>query len=358
MWMTIQSTLPQSLTGLYPAALGESDPSNSTLGGIKLLQAASKGQSGVAWSAFREGWAKSMMQLIRIGAYYRASEMDEDGMIRIDDTLIDLEDLRDGNWACEPDGDESYPNTRSERKEAMQEFLQTPWAGPVMQLPKNQALAKDLCGLQDLEIPGAETEELQMSAVKQMLEEPPIPLPAFMEYQLAVKVATLTGQPPPPKPPDELLFECSLPIDPEVDDAQASYTVLQGWLRSATGQQAKVVKPEGYVNVRLRMLAYKAQNVKDQAAAQQKAQQQMLLQEAAKHPPKAPKDPSESLSVGYKDLGPSGKIQAAAKMGLDVTADVAADLAATHMSSGKQPPPKPPNGKALSSTNSAKLPVQ
>jgi hypothetical protein len=101
------------------------------------------------------------------------------------------------------------------------------------------------------------------------------------------------------------------------------------------------------------MLAYKTQIQKDQQAALQMQNQQMLLAEQAKHPPKAAKDPSESISVNYKDLGPSGKIQAAAKVGIDVTADEAAELAAGHMASGK---PSRGNGKVP--PNSSKLPLQ
>jgi hypothetical protein len=341
MWQAIMGDIPQSLTGLYPAAIGESDPSNSTLGGIKLLQAASKGQSGLAWSSFREGYAKSMMQLIRIGAYYRASEADDEGMVKIDDRLLDLEDLRDGNWGCIPDGDESYPNTHAEKKEALQELLAMPF-GPqlIASSPKNMALAKDTLGLSELEIPDAETEEDQMAAIKQMLDEPPIPLPAFAQYQQAVMVAQLTGQPAPPQPPDEALFESSMPIDPEVDDAKASYTVLQNWLRSGTGKQAKNDKPDGYKNVRLRMIAYKAQMQKDQQAQIQQQQQAFAIQEKTKQLAKTPpKDASESISLNYKDLGPSGRIQAAQRVGIDVTADEAAGLAAEHMSGGQQPPP-------------------
>lgn len=340
MWNALMTSIPQSLTGIYPAALGESDPSNSTLGGIRLLQAASKGQSGVAWSAFREGYSKSMMQLIRLGAYFRASEADEDGTIRIDDRIVDLEDLRDGNWACVPDGDESYPNTHSERKEALQEVLQLPFSAPLMASPKNMALAKDLLGLQDLEVPGADSDEKQMSEIKQLLEEPPIPnLEVMQQAKLAEQAAALSGQPAPPPPNAAQMLEPSVPIDPEVDDSQAEYTTCKDWLNSATGQQAKRDNPEGYLNVRLHMLAHKAQMQKDEQAKMQTQQQQFMMQEAAKHPPKPPKDASESISINYKDLGASGKIQAAAKAGIDVTADEAAGLAAGHMASGKQAPP-------------------
>ena len=203
-------------------------------------------------TTFREGYAKAMMQLIRIGAYYRASESDEDGKIRVDDRLVDLEDLRDGNWACVPDGDESYPNTHAERKEALNEVLQMPFAAPLMSLPKNMAVAKDLLGLQDLEIPGADSDEKQMGEIKQLLEEPPIPnVQVMQQAKLQAVASKLTGQPAPPPPAPEQMYEPSVAIDPEVDDSTAEYTVCKNWLNSPTGQQAKRDTPEGYLNVKL-----------------------------------------------------------------------------------------------------------
>jgi hypothetical protein len=349
MFDALLTSIPQQLTGLSAAALGESDPSNQTAKGLQLLQAASKGQSGIAWSAFREGYARSMMQLVRVGAYFRASEMDEDGTITLDDTTIDLEDLRDGNWACVPDGDESYPNTHAEQREALMEALQIESSSPFGQLiaddPENLSYAKDLIGLQKLKMKGASTTEKEMGIIKQMLKEPPIPGPAFMQYKMDTMAAQLQGQPAPPKPPDEQLFEPSIPIDPEVDDASLAYPILRNWLNSSEGVQAMRNSPDGYKNIRLRMLAFKKAQQADQDAAQQKATQLMLAQEAAKHPPKSPKDPSENLSIAYKDLGPSGQIQAAAKMGIDVTPDVGADLAREHMAAGTRPAPAQTSGQ-------------
>src|SRR6185312_7623626 len=109
-----------------PAAMGQSDPNNETVRGIKLLQDASKGQAGGAWNVFSSGYARAMAQLVRIGAYMRVSES-QDGMLKLsaqngESIDVDLEDIRDGNWACVPDGDQSYPNTHSERKQAFVEF--------------------------------------------------------------------------------------------------------------------------------------------------------------------------------------------------------------------------------------------
>jgi hypothetical protein len=213
-----------------------------------------------------------------------------------------------------------------------------------MQLPKNQALAKDLGGLQDLEIPGADSDEKQMGEIKELLEESPIPnLQAMQEYKMAAATAQMSGQPAPPQPPPEAMYEPSVQIDPEIDDSAAEYTVCKNWLNSPTGQQAKKDNKDGFLNVKLHMLAHKAQNQKDQQAAMQQQQQMFLMQEQAKHPPKPPapaKTPAESIS--FKDLGPSGQLQVAAQAGLDISADVGADLAEKHMNAGQ--PPKP-NGK-------------
>lgn len=347
MWQALLTSIPQSLTGLYPAALGESDPSNSTLGGIRLLQAASKGQSGVAWSAFREGYAKSMMQLIRISAYFRESEADEEGKVRIDDKLVDLEDLRDGNWACVPDSDESYPNTHAEKKEALQELLQLPFSAPLLSSPKNMALAKDTLGLQDLEIPGADSYEKQMSEIKELLEQVPIPKPGVMQqYKLAVVAANLQGQPPPPQPKPEAMLDPSIDIDPLFDDSTTEFGTCKDWMNSPEGQQAKRDNPDGFMNVRLHALLHKAQMDQEQQAAQQQQLQAFTAQEQAKELSKVPKPTKQvSESLSFKDLGPSGKLQVGKQAGLDLTADVAADLAEKHM--GTATPPKKPPSPAL-----------
>src|SRR6185312_4389341 len=118
---------------------------------------------------------------------------------------VDLEDIRDGNWACVPDGDQSYPNTHSERKQAFVEFAtmagKTPQGIAMLTIPKNLVLAKDLTGLQDLEIPGADSEEKAMAAIKQLLAEPPIPNnETITNYKMMVAAAQLQGKPIPPEP--------------------------------------------------------------------------------------------------------------------------------------------------------------
>jgi hypothetical protein len=338
MWTQLFGPIPQALTGIYAAVLGEADTSNETAAGQQVARDQSKSQSGVAWRAFRKAYARSMMQLVRIGAYFRAGHAEE-GKIKIsppggEEIEIELEDLHDGNWWCFPDGDESYPETHSEKRATYQAFAtqiaQTPQGQALINDPKNLILSKNLLGLgDDLEIPGADSGEKQMSEIKELLATPPIPnLQARMLYMTQVSVAQQQRQPVPPKPPLDQLFNPSVPIDAEFDDHQAELTYGTDWINSPEGQEAKRSNPEGFMNVRLHLLLHKAQLTQAQQQAQQQQIQLQLLMEKAKHSGQA-KSPGESIN--FKDLGPSGQIQLGAQAGLDLRADAAASMAADQM---------------------------
>jgi hypothetical protein len=339
--------IPQFLTGLYPAAVGEADPDNQTVRGIQMLSQASKGQSGVAWGAFVEGYAKSMEKLVRIGAYFRAAQA-KDGVLELDQTVIDLEDLRPGNWACKPDNDQGYPNTHSERQQAFQQFAQmagqTPEGQAIIFDPKNLELAKDLIGLQDLEIPGADSAEKQMAEIKQLMAEVPIPnQQAMMQFKMAVFQAASMGQQPPPQPPPEAFLLPSVEIDPDFDLHDVEYATGKDWVNSPQGQQAKRENPEGFMNVKLHL---KMHNQALQQAQQAQMQQQIQMLSASEQAKQAAKPkPTPSESIQFKDLGPSGRMQVGAQAGLDLHADVAAELAGEAMGEGdtsqQKPQPKP-----------------
>jgi hypothetical protein len=309
--------------------------------GIQLLSAASKGQSGIAWGACRESYAGSMAQAVRIGAYYRAAEA-EDGIIRIGNTDVDLEDLFPGNWACKPDGDESYPNTHAERREAIQELMseipQIPALGQLFNSPKNLAIVKDLNGLSDLEVQGASSFEKQMSELQQLLEETPVPnVQAKQAYFQAVLKARAMGQPAPPQPPPEAFLQSSVPIG-KYDRDEFELAALVDWFSEPEGMQAKRDNPDGFLNAQLHADLHQARvDQKQQKAQQQALVPQLLLEKAKKQT--APKSPTESIN--FADLGPSGKIQLGAQAGLDLRADAAADVTEDTLgggeSSAKQP---------------------
>lgn len=336
------SDIPQFLTGLFPAALGGSDPDNQTKGGLELLAGQSKGQAGVAWRSLRKAYAKLLTQLVRIGAYFRESEA-KNGVLKLDQVEIDLEDLRDGNWACKPDGDESYPTTHSERKEAWMAVIgiasKNPAAAAILADPENLVQIKDAIGLEGMVIPGADAAEKQMGEIKRMLADGPVPnIQAVQAYMQQAQLAAAQGLPVPPPPPKEQMYQTSLPLQKYDDDAN-EFKAGVDWLKSGEGQQTREQNPDGVLNVELHLGLHQArmqQAQKDQMAQQIQA---MGAAEQAKAAAKPAKTPAESIN--FKDLGPAGQLQVGRQAGLDLHADVAAQLAEEAMGGGQQNPQQP-----------------
>ena len=249
-----------------------------------------------------------------------------------------------------PDGDESYPRTHEDRQLAYNVLVQAATAGnagaaAILAEPKNAVVLKDIIALPGLVIPGADETEKQLSEIKQLLAEAPIPnQDAQAAFMIATIGAKLTGGPPPPKPPIQQLFNPSVPIDPDFDNHAVEFKAGQDWVNSAPGQQAKLDDPEGFMNVRLHLLMHKA--AMDQAAQGQMAQAVQV--EAAKAMAKSkgdkPKSPSESVT--FKDAGPALRVEIAKGIGPGAAqaalADEAANLAEEHLNGGQ--PPQSPNG--------------
>jgi hypothetical protein len=335
--------IPQFLTALYPASLGDSDPSNETKGGIMALRDASRGQQGPAWKAFRHAYSGSMEQLIRIGAYFREGET-EDGKIQVkspgaQETGVDLEDLHEGNFFCIPDGDESYPRTHEDRQLAYNVLVQAATAGnagaaAILAEPKNAVVLKDILAIPGLTIPGADETEKQLAEIKQLLEEPPVPNEAA-KTAFAIKslMARATGQPAPPQPPVQQMYQPSVPIDPDFDNNAVELKSGTDWINSAAGQQAKVENTEGFMNVRLHLLMH--QQAVD-GENQQKMTQAVQVEGAkAKAKAMGVKQKSPAESINFKDAGPALRIQIAKQAGLNALPDEAANLAEENLNASQ-----------------------
>jgi hypothetical protein len=341
----LQGPIPQFLTGIYPAGLGDADPNNETKGGILALRDASRGQQGVAWKSFRRSYSESMEQLIRIGAYFRASEA-EDGKVKISspgamETIVDLEDLHEGNFYCVPDGDESYPRTHEDRQDAYNVLVAAATAGnaaaaAILNEPKNAVILKDVIAIPGLVIPGADETEKQLGEIKQLLEQAPIPnQQAQLLYMTVTAAAQLTGKPAPPQPPPQAMLRPSIGIDDDFDNHAIEWKAGQDWVNSPAGLQAKVENQDGFMNVRLHLLMHKAAMNKEQQGQMAQAVQVEAAKAAAKRTGEHNKTPAESIN--FKDLGPSGKLQVGAQAGLDLHADMAAEIAGEGQ-------PAPPSG--------------
>lgn len=343
--------IPESLTGLSPAALGSDEENNPTFGGQKLRQDAAKGQSGLAWRSLRETYARIVYQLVRIGSYFRSADTDDeaDGLLALSlpdkgEVYVDLEDLREGNFWCFADGDESYPRTHADVADAVQSLLaaatKNPALQPLIALPKNMVVFRDALGIPEMEIPGADIEEKQLGQIDRMLKEPPIPnMQTRQQFQLATVAAALTGQPAPQEPPFEALWNPIIKIKPEDDNTQM-VTVLKNWLNSPEGCQQDEDNPDGTQHVRLLLAQRQKLAQGEQQQQQQQAMLPELILEKAKHSGQQ-RTPAESIN--YKDVGPSMRIQIAAQAGLDARGDEAANAA--HETIEDSRPDAPPGGK-------------
>lgn len=332
--------IPQFLSGINPVILGEADPSNKTKGGILALMDASKGRQGNAWKAFRRAYAEAAEQLVRIGAYYRAAEA-EDGRVEVTSPgqsriLVDLEDLNEGNFYCVPVGDESYPRTEDDRKQALQVLITAATAGSVqaqaiLNEPKNAGFIKDRLD-PDMEVPGADETVKQMAEIEELLGNVPVPNSQIIQaYKLTVIAAVAMGKPAPPQPGPEVLYRPSVDIDPIFDVHDVEFKAGQDWINSPAGQQAKREDPDGFMNVRLHLMLHQAQIQKAaQAKVMQAVTMESLKAKAKASGTKQPDKKTPSETINFKDLGPSGQFQVAAQAGLDISADVAADLTGEH----------------------------
>lgn len=274
------SAIPQSLSGLFPAAIGEQDPATETLGGTLALRDASLGQQGVAWRAFRRGYCRSAEQLIRIEAYYRQAEAPTAKFtVQGHSYEVDLEDLRDARLSCVPVSDQDFPETYGEQQRNFQWLASQAVAGDqtaaaIMAEKGNAPLYGQYLGIPKLIIPGARSVEKQDREIQELLESVPIPLPDLTSFQAMNQLAQRAGQQPrdpmdPAFPPDALikLYKPSVGIDPFSDDSAAEFQRSIEWMNSLEGQASKEDNPKGYLNVKLHAILHQQDMQKKTVAA-------------------------------------------------------------------------------------------
>jgi hypothetical protein len=155
------------------------------------------------------------------------------------------------------------------------------------------------------------------------------------------------GQPAPPQPPMEAMYQPSVAIDPVYDDNAVRFQAVKDWINSGPGQTAKRENKDGFLNVRLYGIAQQKMAEQKQQAAQAQQLQMLAASEKAKQSPSQRRHPRESIN--FKDLGSSGKIQVGAQAGLDLRADEAHELAADTMGENDNPQ-KPAENQPASQT--------
>jgi hypothetical protein len=269
----LPSDICQMLTGIFPVTVGDADPNNETKGGILAMRDASLGRSGSSWKAWRKGYKGAMGKAVRLGAKARM-EYSNRGIIKLEsksrrEVEVDLSELRENSIYCEQEGSEDIPRTYADKQRNFAALATAATASPQGQeaqlLAANPAIVVDYIGIPGLEVPGATSKQKQLDEIDLLLEQVPLPLPNAPQITAQ---AAQTGQQPSP----EQLFASSVKIDPEFDDHAAEWQAGLAWVNSAKGQDAKNdnENKEGFLNVRLHLLAHKQQI----DAAQQKQIQQ------------------------------------------------------------------------------------
>jgi len=333
----LSTSLLATVTGISPAAIGRSDEDNTTLGGITQLRAASRGEAGTAFVGFVEAYSRSCMQAIRIAARYRQAEADEKGVLRIKrpnspDVLVDLVELRDANLWCVPTNDQTYPATQEEEQMALTGLIMAAQNGDEsakaqLSDPANAELIASLRGISGLKSSVGDIGIKVFNTIELLVRSEPKPIPEAVEMVQQGIQQTLAAGKPAPEPDPYKIYKSSLEPGP-LDDVAKEYPFFQSWIYSQGGQQMRFERPSGYLNVELYAMKLQ-QMMKSQIAEAQAAQVKPQLAIEAAKKQVSPKSPTESIA--FKDLGPQGKIQLAKQAGLDVSADMAADMTEEHM---------------------------
>jgi hypothetical protein len=344
---SIPTTMATAILGISQQGRGEPDENNTTLGGISILMAASRGETGTVWGGFVEAYTKSSEQAVQIAAKYRMAEAD-DGYLCLarrgkPDAKVDLMELQMNDFWCVVDNDQSYPSSQDEQRLALTQLTMAAQMGDaqakaMLEDPANAERFAQLRGIDGVKSSAGAVGAKVYQLIEELLTEDPKPNEqAILQAKMMMAMGQAQGKPVPPPNPYSLLI-CSRKPGP-LDNATLELPFFIEWSYSPVGLRSKEISPKGYINVELY-----AMNL--QQMAQQTEQQNMMkavapqlaIEKAKKQPvPTAPKSPTESIA--FKDLGHAGQLQLAAQAGLDIQADIADHLTAEQMH--PTPPPAP-----------------
>lgn len=310
----------QFLVGAFPALFGGNTGSNDTAQGIASQRDQALGRIGLTWRNIKAGYAIIIRQAVAAAAKYRNSVMS--GKFKApggkEEILnVDPDDLK-GNIRCFPDTDENFPESWVAQRAVWTGLMTAAATNPILQailnVPRNMAIAKDKTGLPELVVPAASAAAKQRAEIMILMQSEPVANPKLQQAQEAVQA----NPPPPGTPPEVVQTEqqkigtaiASIPklvstvaVDEELDDHVNEMGEIKTWANEPEGIKARAEKPNNFANVRLHFDEHKA------ALAALMAQQQQNQQPQAK-------PISESIALGYKDLPPEGKVQAAKKYGI------------------------------------------
>jgi hypothetical protein len=302
-YQDLRGALAQFIVGAPPALFGGSDEHNETKGGIAMLRDQAMGQYSMCWGALQEMFAAGYKQAVLA----ITDSMADDAKINLKVpgkrgrtlvTTINGGELTKGNFHTYPDTDSSFPETSGAKRQTIQmlwtQGATDPMAAQALGLnePDNLELTREVLGITDWTIPGANSRDKQMGEIELLLEQQPAtPSPqaiqAFLAQQQLVQLAIAkVGAPMAPPPPPEMvpmpmqvgapggkptmammpvpraMLQPTVPIN-KYDFHAFEFLTIKDWLSEPDGIAARKTNSLGVLNVELHGDAHKAAMIAD-----------------------------------------------------------------------------------------------
>jgi hypothetical protein len=229
--------IAQFVTGLFPAVFGgeAKGAGGETKGGYELSRDQAMGRIGLVWRRLKEFYADIMMLGVKCFAENRPTdvEISVEGVDGKDEPdYIRLNDLQ-GNIKVKAEGDENFPRMTSQKKAALQQMFSVFGSDPgfmeMMDLPANLEFARDVNGLNELELPGINAARQQKTETKALLKGPPN------------LIQGANGMPE---------KQSTIKVDPLLDDHDAHLKEIQRLVEDEEGDKIKRTNPGGFDNLR------------------------------------------------------------------------------------------------------------
>jgi hypothetical protein len=245
------NSIPQMLSGYFPALFGGDTGGNDTAQGIAIQRNQAMGRIGRAWRRMQIFCANLDGKAVDCFAESRTEDVEvpkENESGDFDSDTIQLKDMQ-GNVTAFPEVDAQYPILQSDIRSLVLNMWNTVGDNPLfMQVasdPNNLEYIFRQLGMNDIEIPG-EQQRIKTYRDIQQLTAP---------GQQPIQAPPIPAQPPGPMNPQGTPAQPgpllpSVQPDPDVDNLQVAGQTAQTWLISDAGMEAAQANPAGYANVK------------------------------------------------------------------------------------------------------------
>lgn len=237
------NSIPQLLSGYFPALFGGDTGGNDTAAGIQIQRNQAMGRIGRAWRRLQVFIANLDGKSVRCFAKNRTEDVEvptksQSGEFSSD--ILKLEDMQ-GEVTAYPEVDAQYPTLQSDVRALIATMYsnaaQNPLTLQTFSSPDNLEYVFRTMGVSDVQVPGQQQRVKTFKDIEQLVQESPI---------------VQQAQPPTPESPQGVPMQIlpSIKPDPDIDDLKVASDTCKTWLISDAGLEMKQTNPMGYENVK------------------------------------------------------------------------------------------------------------